>query len=34
MRRMSSFRPKISWITITAGRGVALAGSASAACVA
>src|SRR6266850_1870933 len=31
MRRMSSFRPKISWITITAGRGPAAGGTASAA---
>src|SRR5438445_13722072 len=31
MRRMSSFRPKISWITITAGRCPVAAGMASAA---
>src|SRR5689334_8539891 len=31
MRRMSSFRPKISWITMTAGRGPLASGSASAA---
>src|SRR5262249_10224544 len=33
MRRMSSFRPKISWITMTAGRRSSPAGRASAACI-
>jgi len=31
MRRMSSFSPKISWMTITAGRRAPPGGSASAA---
>ncbi len=31
MRRMSSFSPKISWMTITAGRGAVARGTASAA---